>query len=279
MPGKKYSNAVEVTRDYYNSDDAHNFYYTIWGGEDLHLGIYESEADSIYHAGRRTIERMAEQARSLNQDTRLIDLGGGFSGTARFLAEKFGCRVVVVNLSETENNRARKMNRESNMDHLIEVVEGNYADIPYPENTFDVVWSQDAILHSDNREKVLEEAYRVMKPGGEMIFTDPMQTDDCPSDVLGPIYERIHLQSLGSPKFYRDHARKVGFVDAGYVDLTPHLTIHYARILQELERREKDLVKRVSREYIQNMKKGLAHWIDGGERGYLTWGIFHFVKE
>jgi sarcosine/dimethylglycine N-methyltransferase len=35
----------------------------------------------------------------------------------------------------------------------------------------------------------------------------------------------------------------------------------------------------VSRQYIDNMKKGLQHWVDGGNKGYLTWGVFHFRKK
>ncbi|MFW6011855.1 MAG: SAM-dependent methyltransferase, partial [Desulfosalsimonas sp.] len=256
-----------------------NFYYTIWGGEDLHLGIYESENDTIYEASRRTIRHMADRSGLVGKKARVIDLGGGFSGSARYLAKNYGWEVVVLNLSETENKRGRKMNQEQGLDHLIEVVDGNFAEIPYPDESFDLVWSQDAILHSDNRQRVLEEAYRVLKPGGEMIFTDPMQADDCPEGVLEPIYERIHLQSLGAPGFYRDYAKKLGFEEISYEPLDKHLTTHYARVLQELESREHELYGIVSREYIENMKKGLRNWVDGGKNGYLAWGIFHFRKK
>ncbi len=273
-----YSNAVKVTQEYYNSEDADNFYYTIWGGEDLHLGIYNSESDSIFDASRRTIESMASRSAFAGKKARCIDLGGGFSGSARFLAKNYGWEMVVLNLSETENARARKMNREQGLDHLIEVVDGSFDTIPFPDASFDIVWSQDAVLHSDNREKVMQEAFRVLKPGGEMIFTDPMQSDACPQGVLEPIYARIHLSSLGSPGFYRNYAKEIGFEEVGYESLDPHLAEHYSRVLAEMEKREAELSEVVSREYIENMKKGLRHWIDGGRKGYLAWGIFHFRK-
>ena len=78
----EFSDAVRVTKNYYDSDDAHNFYYTICGGEDLHLGIYESEKDSIFEASRRTIRQMAEKSAFVGKNARVIDLGGGFSGSA-----------------------------------------------------------------------------------------------------------------------------------------------------------------------------------------------------
>ncbi len=274
----EFSDAVRVTKNYYDSDDAHNFYYTIWGGEDLHLGIYASDQDTIYEASRRTIRQMAEKSGFVGKKARVIDLGGGFSGSARFLSGTYGWEVVVLNLSEAENQRGRKMNKEQGLDHLIEVIDGSFNSIPYPDESFDIVWSQDAILHSDNRAQVLDEAYRVLRPGGEMIFTDPMQADGCPEGVLQPIYERIHLLSLGSPGFYRDYAQKIGFTDMGFEALDDHLTRHYSRVLEEMERREDELENVVSREYIENMKRGLRHWIDGGKKGYLAWGIFHFKK-
>lgn len=276
MTDKKYSEEVEVARSYYNSEDADNFYYRIWGGEDLHLGIYEYEDEDIYTASRRTIDRMASYAEKIDENTRIIDLGGGFSGSARHLAKKFGCKVVVLNLSEAENKRARKMNREQGLDHLIDVIDGSFDTIPYEDNTFDIVWSEDAILHSDNRPKVIQEAARVLKPGGDLIFTDPMQTDNCDESTLQPVYDRINLSSLGSPKFYRDACKKEGLKELAFEEMPENLINHYARVLKATEENEQKLEGYVSDEYIRNMKKGLGHWVEGGKAGNLTWGIFHF---
>ncbi|MEJ2646559.1 MAG: methyltransferase domain-containing protein [Gammaproteobacteria bacterium] len=273
-----YSAAVATARDYYNSDDADNFYYTIWGGEDIHVGLYQADDESIFDASRRTVERLAGKLSGLGKDSRVLDLGAGYGGAARYLASTYGCRVVALNLSEVENERDRQMNRDEGLDGLIEVVDGSFDALPYADDTFDFIWSQDAILHSDNRTKVMQEAARVLKPGGEMVFTDPMQADNCPEGVLQPILDRIHLESLGSPNFYRDTARQVGLEDLGFEDHTEQLPRHYFRVLQETESVEADLRKVVSTDYIERMKKGLRHWVDGGNAGYLAWGIFHFRK-
>ncbi len=60
----------------------------------------------------------------------------------------------------------------------IDVVDGSFDDLPFEANSFDAVWSQDAILHAPDRKAVLDEVARVLKPGGQFIFTDPMQADD-----------------------------------------------------------------------------------------------------
>ena len=270
-----YTELEEVARNYYNSEDADTFYHAVWGGEDLHLGIYLYPQDSIFDASRRTVDRMAEHVGRLGPELKVLDIGAGFGGTARHLAHRFGCHVTALNLSERENERDRRMNEEQGVAHLIEVVDGTFERLPFSDDGFDVVWSQDAILHSADRKKVMTEASRVLAPGGDLIFTDPMQADDCPADVLQPIFERIHLSSLGSPKFYREAAESLGLEVVRFEDLTPHLTRHYARVLEETKRHEPSLKGKVSEAYLQRMKKGLQHWVDGGERGHLAWGIFH----
>lgn len=275
----KYSEAVSVARDYYNSDDADNFYAIIWGGEDIHIGLYDSDQEPIIEASHRTVRHMASLLEGLDAEKRVLDIGAGYGGAARYLAQEFGCHVTALNLSEKENERNRQLNAERDLDDKIDVVDASFEDIPLPDNSVDIVWSQDAILHSGHREKVIQEVARVIKPGGQFIFTDPMAADNCPEGVLQPILERIHLSSLGSPQFYRETAKSLGFNEKLFEEHTAQLIRHYSRVLQDTERHEKDLVDSVSPEYIERMKKGLGHWIDGGKKGYLAWGIFIFEKQ
>jgi sarcosine/dimethylglycine N-methyltransferase len=265
-----------TARDYYNSDDADGFYSTIWGGEDIHIGLYASEEESIFQASRRTVKRIASRLEDPDEKTRVLDIGSGYGGAARFLAREYGCHVSALNLSDVENKAARRLNKEQGLDQQIEVVDGSFQEIRHPDDMFDAVWSQDALLHSGDRAQVVKEVARVLKPGGQFLFTDPMQADDCPEGVLRPILDRIHLESLGSVGFYCEAAKQVGLEKVAFDDLTPHLVTHYARVLEETEKRADELAGAVSPAYIERMKKGLRHWIEGGEKGYLTWGIFEF---
>jgi sarcosine/dimethylglycine N-methyltransferase len=272
--GQLYSSAVNTARDYYNSEDADNFYAIIWGGEDIHIGLYDSADDEIGRASRRTVEQMAGWVR-LNPDTKVLDVGAGYGGAARFLAKTYGCRVTCLNLSEVENQRNRSLNRAQGLDHLVDVVDGSFEDLPFEDNAFDVVWSQDAFLHSGDRSRAVEEAVRVLRPGGELIFTDPMAADGTPPAALAPILDRLKLESMGSPDFYRRHLYRLGMKSVEFRDETPHLANHYQRVLDETQRRDGELDGRVSPEYRTRMKAGLRHWVEGGRAGNLAWGIFH----
>jgi sarcosine/dimethylglycine N-methyltransferase len=273
-----YDQPTSVAREYYNSDDAHTFYTTVWGGEDLHLGVYERPDEPIFDASRRAVDAIASLSTRLNDQAKVLDIGAGFGGTARHLAKTFGCHVTCLNLSEVENQRNRRMSEEQGVGHLIEVVDGSFQTLPFEDNHFDVVWSQDAILHSSDRRRVLEEVHRVLKPGGEFVFSDPMQADSCPEGVLDPILERIHLETLGSPGFYQQTAKDLGMKIVKVVDQTPNLTRHYGRVLEETEKAEPDLEGKISPEYLTRMKQGLRRWVEGGEQGWLSWCHFCFRK-
>ena len=276
---KSYSEVVETARDYYNSEDADNFYFHVWGGEDIHIGLYETGDEPIRDASLRTVEHIASRLQvKLDADKTVLDMGAGYGGVARYLAKNYGCKVVALNLSERENERDRKMNQEQGLDHLIEVWDGSFESVDAADASFDVVWSQDSILHSSERDKVIAEAARVLKPGGELIFTDPMQVDDCPEGVLQPVYDRIHLPSLGSIEFYRQAAKDNGLEEIEVEEMTENLVKHYGRVRRELEENRDSITDKVSDAYIDRMITGLGHWVEAGSKGYLRWGILHFRK-
>ncbi|MFO8100683.1 MAG: methyltransferase domain-containing protein [Dehalococcoidia bacterium] len=273
----EYSDVIMQAKDYYDSDDADEFYYNIWGGEDFHLGIYHREDEPIFDASRRTVKTMAGMV-SLDKTTKVLDIGAGYGGAARYLAQNHGCKVWCLNLSEKENERNRQKNGEQKLEHLIEVHDGCFEELPFEDEFFDVVWSEDAILHSGEKDRVISEAVRVMRRGGEFVFTDPMQADDCPEGVLQPVLDRINLQSMGSMKLYRELAAQNGLEEVLWVDLAKHLPRHYARVRTELEKRYDQLLGTISREYLDNMLAGLTHWVNAGNNGYLNWAMLYFVK-
>lgn len=276
MATREYTGVVRTAQEYYNSSDADRFYATIWGGEDIHIGMYRTPDEPIFDASQRTVETMAQALKTLSKDSTVIDVGAGYGGSARYLAKHYGCTVYCLNLSEAQNERNRRMNREQGLEHLIEVVDGSFEDIPCDDGMFDIAWSQDALLHSGNRRRVLEEVRRVLKPGGEFIFTDPMQSDDCPPGVLQPILDRIHLDTLGSFAFYRDALQSLGFQEVQVLDHTEQLPRHYGRVAAELKQRYDEITSIVSQSYVDRMLQGLGHWVEGGQKGYLSWGIIHF---
>lgn len=269
---------IQTTREYYDSKDADEFYHEIWGGEDIHIGIYSTGQESIKDASRNTILKMTKRLPSIKKGTKILDIGSGYGGAARFLAEKYKCQVDCLNLSETENQRNLKKTKAADLEKLISVTTGNFEQIPFDQESYDIVWSQDALLHSNKKLRVFQEVSRVLKPGGHFLFTDPMQSNDCPAGVLNEVLGRIHLEEMGSFNLYKRLARRTGLEQVFTKEMSEQLTSHYSKVLETLQKRYEEVAKKSKKTYLDKMMQGLQHWIDAGEKGYLTWGILQFQK-
>lgn len=269
--------AETTARSYYDSEDADTFYSRVWGGEDIHVGLYETPDEEIAAASRRTVARMAEVA-GIGAGTAVLDLGAGYGGAARQLAQRLGARVHCLNLSPVENERNARLTSEQGLSELVTVATGTFEDVPVDDASVDVVWSQDAFLHSGDRETVLDEVVRVLKPGGQVVFTDPMAVDGLDQSSIQPILDRIQLSTMATPGFYTDGLEKRGMTTVTFHDHAGQLPTHYRRVREELVARESELGSAISADYITKMKAGLQHWVDGGNAGNLTWGIVHAVR-
>ncbi|KZR85630.1 cyclopropane-fatty-acyl-phospholipid synthase family protein [Synechococcus sp. MIT S9504] len=278
-----YSAAASTAADYYDSDDADRFYAGIWGGEDIHIGLYESPEEPIATASRRTVDALiALMGQPPASDTattlQVVDFGSGYGGAARRLCDSPGIRVDAINISAVENNRHRLLNQEAGLSERITVHDASFEAVPLPDGCADVIWSQDAILHSGDRPRVMREAARLLKPGGVMVMTDPMAADGVNADSLTAILDRIHLADLGSPERYQHWASEAGLTRTAWHDRTPMLIEHYSRVRLELRRRRKDLECSITPGYLERMDTGLGHWVDGGQSGKLSWGLMRFSK-
>ena len=278
-----YSEAASTAANYYDSDDADRFYARIWGGEDIHIGLYEVADEPIATASRRTVDALIElmdQPLPSNEAStlRVVDFGSGYGGAARRLCSSPGIFVDAINISAVENNRHRLLNQEVGLSERITVHDASFEAVPLQDGFADVIWSQDAILHSGDRRTVMREAARLLKPGGVMVMTDPMAADGVTADSLTAILDRIHLADLGSPERYQRWGTEAGLTRTAWHDRTPMLIEHYSRVRLELQRRRKDLESSITSDYLERMDAGLGHWVDGGQSGKLSWGLMRFNK-
>ena len=273
------SNAAgAVAADYYDSSDADRFYELVWGGEDIHIGLYNTPDEAIAIASDRTVHALMALATPLPSGGCIVDLGSGYGGASRRLARWSERPVEAINISVVENDRHRRLNVEAGLEDQIRVHDASYEQVPLSDGCADLIWSQDAILHAGDRAKVLQEVARLLKPGGCFVFTDPMAANGVEMKQLQPILDRIHLPDLASPERYCRWGESVGLIQDIWDDRTAMLSRHYARVRQETRLRRHELEKSISADYLDRMDAGLGHWVEGGEQGRLSWGLMRLRK-
>ena len=273
------SEVPATARDYYNAPSTDSFYHSFWGGEDIHIGTYIHPSDTIPVASQRTVSRMAALAAPITSTTRVLDLGAGYGGAARWLARQYGCKVTCVNISEVQNKRNREKTREQGLEALVEVIDGSFQELPLAEGTFDLVWCQDCLIHASDRNGVVNEITRVtVSHGASVVLTDHMATQDADPERTMLIKKRLSLDlDLATRQYYQDAFLAQGFEDAGYVEGTEHMITHCGKVSAALQDAG-HLAMGISEEYAQNARMGMSRWIEGGKQGQLEWGMFLFRR-
>ena len=103
---------------------------------------------------------------------RVLDIGAGLAGPARMLVATLGCRVDCIEMSSDFCAGAVLLNRLTGLNEQIEVHKGSALELPFPDDSFEVVWMQNAGMNIADKHKLYAEIYRVLRPGGRFAFQE-----------------------------------------------------------------------------------------------------------
>jgi sarcosine/dimethylglycine N-methyltransferase len=127
--------------------------------------------DHFHTGGVRASRDLMALAR-IRADDRVLDVGAGLAGPARLLASALGCRVDCLEMSADFCAGAVLLNRLTGLDDRIDVHKGSALDMPFPDDSFDVVWMQNVGMNIADKRKLYAEIRRVLKPGGRFAFQE-----------------------------------------------------------------------------------------------------------
>ena len=179
-------------------DASSNLWEGIWG-EHMHHGYYGP--DGNYKLDRRQAqidlidELLSWADGTANRPEKILDVGCGIGGSSLYLAEKFGANVTGITLSPVQANRAKERARAAGLQTSTDFQVANALDIPFADNSFDLVWSLESGEHMPDKLKFLHECYRVLKPGGKLIFVTWCHRPTTAATPLSPD-ERKHLADI-----------------------------------------------------------------------------------
>lgn len=145
----------------------------IWGPH-IHHGYYDtSDPITPVAAQECLIERLCELVKPCSQDF-ILDVGCGMGGSALYIAEKYHSSVVGISLSQRQLTMARDSYFKTNHHQTVPFVEFRMEDAhtlkSFTDNTFDIVWSLESCEQFYDKRLFIQQANRVLKPGGKLML-------------------------------------------------------------------------------------------------------------
>ena len=127
--------------------------------------------DFFHIRGHHSTKELAERCQ-ISQHIRVLDVGCGIGGTARFLATKYGCFVTGIEIIDEYCQTAVKLSSLLKLNDKTDFKTFNGSEFPFDGETFDVVWTEHVQMNIEDKNRFYSEIYRVLKSGGKLVFHD-----------------------------------------------------------------------------------------------------------
>lgn len=166
--------------------------------------------DEFHAGGSQSTAQLA--ARTVwTPGLRVLDVGCGLGGPARYLASQHRCHVTGIDLTQEYVDVANALTQLVGLEHLVDVRRANALKLPFDDGSFDVVWTEHAQMNIADKHAFYEEITRVLKPGGRLLFHDIFQGDGGPPHLPVPWAADESISFLATPEQVRDILEGLGF--------------------------------------------------------------------
>ncbi len=127
--------------------------------------------DQNHVGGTRFVEELARKS-GIGPATRVLDLGSGLGGSARYLAHTYGCRVHGVDLSPERCSEAESLTQLVGLQHLVTFEFGDMTELALPPTQFDVLWDQGSWVHLADKQGFIRKWAPCLRSRGRIAAED-----------------------------------------------------------------------------------------------------------
>jgi SAM-dependent methyltransferase len=153
-------------------------------------------------------------------DERLLDIGAGIGGPARWIAARCGCHVTGIDLTAEFCEAADSLNLAAGLSGRVRIIRGSALALPVPDAAFDAAYSQNVIMNIADKQAFYREAYRALRPGGRLALSNVCAGSEGEPYFPVPWATTRETSFLASPQEMRADLVAAGFAIADFRDTT-----------------------------------------------------------
>jgi tocopherol O-methyltransferase len=157
-------------------DRSSKLWEDVWG-EHMHHGYYIPEDRTDHQQAQIDLIDQVLAWAGANSAQTMLDVGCGIGGSSRHIARKFGCKAQGVTLSPYQAGRANELAKEQGLEGQAKFQVADALDMPFDDNSFDLVWSLESGEHMPDKKQFINELFRVATPGGRIIIVTWVHRD------------------------------------------------------------------------------------------------------
>lgn len=150
---------------------------------------------------------------------RILDIGCGIGGPAFEMASKFGAEVVGIDLEVPLVERASAAARERGLADRCTFHSVDGRALPFDDASFDIVTSAGAVTQTSDKQALLDECFRVLRPGGYVSIYEWMKSE---AKLSSEMHYWIEVEGLTyameTLDRYGEIVRNAGFIDVETTD-------------------------------------------------------------
>lgn len=199
----------------------------------LHYGYWDSDTRSHSDSLLKMNKVLAERVGICDSDY-VLDAGCGLGGSAIWLAEHYGARVLGITLSEKQAELATRSARKRGVSGLAAFQCADFCRTPFDDGLFDVVWGLESVCYAVQKDAFVKEAFRLLKNEGRLVIADGFakrrEFTEKEWKVIVTCLNGWSVPNLATPDEMKRYAKASGFRSIVYQDISKY-TLRSARYM------------------------------------------------